>query len=354
MISETTAMDRSIKINRNSHEIQRSSALRSIASPSLALPTRFCFEAELGDVLRTELAQDIEFAKLSTAFRCYYRMRPFLPRALRQLIQKLRNKRLVPEHDWYFSKEIEHAVQQLAGPLASIWPDGAEYALVLTHDIEEQAGFRDLLKLADIEEKLGFRSSWNIVPYKYKIDEGIVKELKARGNEIGIQGFNHDGQLFLSKSKFDSRVKMINLAIERFDAVGFRAPMAHRNLLWMQQLNIEYDSSCFDRDPFQAMPGGVGGIWPFVYGKFVELPYTLPQDHTLFVTLGETTDRIWRDKLEFIRRHHGMALMLTHPDYLDSPSRRQIYRDFLCRLRDTGNAWHVLPREIARWFAKEL
>ncbi len=149
---------------------------------------------------------------------------------------------------------------------------------------------------------------------------------------------------------FDSRVPMINQAIECYEAVGFRAPMVHRNLAWMQQLNIEYDASCFDVDPYQAMPGGVQGIWPFVVGKFVELPYTMPQDHTLFVSLGETTNRIWREKLQFIQRHHGMALMLTHPDYLDSPSRLAIYRDFLLWLRDHSSHWHVLPRDISRWF----
>ncbi len=128
--------------------------------------------------------------------------------------------------------------------------------------------------------------------------------------------------------------------------------MAHRNLRWMQQLNIEYDSSCFDIDPFQAMPGGIGSLWPIVAGRFVELPYTLPQDHTLLVSLGETSDRIWRDKLAFIRRHGGMALMLTHPDYLDSPQGREIYRGFLSHVREIGEFWHVLPREMARWWKR--
>ena len=143
-------------------------------------------------------------------------------------------------------------------------------------------------------------------------------------------------------------------ALERYGAVGFRAPMVHRNLQWMQQLNFEYDASCFDVDPFQAMLGGVGGLWPFAVGKFIELPYTMPQDHTLFVSLGETTDRIWREKLKFIQRYHGMALMLTHPDYLDSPSQLRIYSDFLRWLRDNTGPWHVLPREMSRWAAKQL
>ena len=105
--------------------------------------------------------------------------------------------------------------------------------------------------------------------------------------------------------------------------------MVHRNLDWFQTLAAEYDASCFDIDPFQAMAGGVGGVWPFLVGKFVELPYTLPQDHTLFIALGDTTNSIWIRKLEYLRPLAGMALMLTHPDYLMDEHCVDAYRQFL-------------------------
>jgi len=125
--------------------------------------------------------------------------------------------------------------------------------------------------------------------------------------------------------------------------------MVHRNLAWLQELNIEYDASCFDIDPYQPMPGGVGCIWPFIAGRFVELPYTLPQDHTLMITLGEQDDSIWRRKLAYLRQRAGMALLITHPDYLDTPARLNIYRSFLEHVRETGGYWHALPREAAAW-----
>ena len=72
-----------------------------------------------------------------------------------------------------------------------------------------------------------------------------------------------------------------------FGAVGFRAPLTIRNPEWMQALNIEYDLSFFDTDPFEPIPGGTMSIWPFFTGHFVELPYTLVQDYTLVSVLGE-------------------------------------------------------------------
>ena len=314
------------------------------------LESTTCYDRELGELLRAILAQDIESAELALEFRMFYRIRPYLPDSVRLFVQRARSRLITTDEVWYIHKQLLRALASLEQPLATLWPKNAEYALVLSHDVESQSGFSQIAKLAEVEESMGLRSSWNIVPYKYKIDRGLINDLKQRGHEIAIHGYNHDGRLFSSKEVFDYRVPMINRAIEELEAVGFRAPMVHRNLRWMQQLNIEYDSSCFDIDPFQAMPGGVGSIWPFSVGKFVELPYTMPQDHTLFVSLSENSDRIWREKLAFIKRHHGMALMLTHPDYLDSPSRLRIYRDFLSWLRGSSDPWHVLPREMSRWF----
>jgi hypothetical protein len=156
--------------------------------------------------------------------------------------------------------------------------------------------------------------------------------------------------LFSSRAEFDRRVPAINSALETFGAVGFRAPMVHRNLEWLQALEVEYDASCFDVDPYQAMPGGVGGVWPFIAGRFVELPYTLPQDHTLFVALGDCSPRIWVEKLDYIAQLRGMALLVTHPDYLDSDRRIDAYRNFLCEVRDRAGMWHALPQDVAAWW----
>jgi peptidoglycan/xylan/chitin deacetylase (PgdA/CDA1 family) len=236
------------------------------------------------------------------------------------------------------------------GTVIHPWPQGARFAFVLTHDVETREGFERIAGIAEIEEKLGFRSSWNIVPHKYRIDIGLLRELESRGFEIGIHGFNHDGRLYASKETFARRAVHINAALDRYAAVGFRSPMVHRNLEWLQRLDIEYDASCFDVDPYQPAPGGVGSIWPFIAGKFVELPYTLPQDHTLFVTLGQRDAGIWHRKLEFIVENNGMALMLTHPDYLSQSVYVDAYREFLSAVRGQAGGWHALPREVGQWW----
>lgn len=299
-------------------------------------------------------ADSCEF-RLSAKYRLYYRLlRPVMPIFVRQWLQ--RSRKIETEERWYepiqYMQSISESLAEQGNELSTIhpWPDNSEFAFVLTHDVETSEGMRHIARIADFEESLGLRSSWNLVPYKYKIDMGLVKDLQSRGFEIGIHGYNHDGQLYSSHRLFQRRAVAINDAIRKYNAVGFRSPMVHRNLNWLQDLEIEYDSSCFDIDPFQAAPGGVGSIWPFIAGKFVELPYTLPQDHTLFVGLGEQDDRIWKSKLDYIVRHQGMALMLTHPDYLTGHRTSEIYFRFLEFVKDIGNYWHATPMDVSRWW----
>jgi hypothetical protein len=47
-----------------------------------------------------------------------------------------------------------------------------------------------------------------------------------------------------------------------------------------------------------------------------------------------------------------MALVNTHPDYLQDGSRMRLYRDFLEEVRARGGCWHALPREVARWWGR--
>lgn len=316
----------------------------------------FAFGPLLRDVFLKHWNDDKKHSILSAKFRLYYLLRPFIPIPLRQLLQRSRNKGIENAKDWYFPKDF---VQDFTSALKKLtsndsvihpWPRPYNFAISLTHDVETSEGQKLVDKLAAMEESLGLRSAWYFIPYKYKIDHGLLKDLRSRGHEIGVHGYNHDGRLFTSKAIFDYRTRYINQSASELNSAGFRAPMVHRNLDWMQQLEFDYDASCFDIDPYQAMPGGVGGMWPFIVGKLVELPYTLPQDHTLLVSLGETTPKIWIEKLQYVRKFSAMAMLITHPDYLDTPQRFGIYQEFCEYLRALSDAWFANPDEISKWW----
>jgi peptidoglycan/xylan/chitin deacetylase (PgdA/CDA1 family) len=247
------------------------------------------------------------------------------------------------------------------------WPEGKRFALVLTHDVDTQKGHDRCLQLAEVEERLGFRSSFNFVGNDYAVASKLREELSDRGFEIGVHGLTHDSSLFNSREEFQRQALRINRILKTWNAVGFRSPCMYHNLDWMHDLDIEYDASTFDTDPFEPQPDGLNTIFPVCIADksglkgYVELPYTLPQDFTLFILMKEKSIDIWKKKLDWLAQHGGLALLNTHPDYMcfgeEEPGFETYSVDHYLELLDyikagfKGEYWHVLPRELARFWA---
>lgn len=295
----------------------------------------------------------------------FYRVKRFVPRSVqlaarRRLVRRQRN----PEFPrWPLDESVARLLRFYATcllrsaatgelPFRWFWPRGRRAALILTHDVESAEGLRLAVELADLEESRGFRSSFNLVADWYPIDWGIVRELRGRGFELGVHGVHHDRSLFSSRRAFEEQQPALRDMAGRLGAVGFRSPATHRVIDWLADLPFGYDCSVPHSDPFEPQPGGCSSLWPYFLGGLVELPYTLPQDHTLFTLLGERSSDLWRAQLERIEEEHGLAQMLTHPDpgYLGDRDKRRLYADFLDFARERTSLWRALPREVASWW----
>jgi hypothetical protein len=132
--------------------------------------------------------------------------------------------------------------------------------------------------------------------------------------------------------------------------VGFRSPATHRNSNWMPELGSLYDSSFPDTDPFEPQSGGCCSIWPFFIGDLVELPITLPQDHTLWEILRDRSIDRWVEKSSWVAERHGLINVIVHPDYVVDPEALGLYEAFLAWLARQQGGWFALPREVAEWW----
>ena len=196
------------------------------------------------------------------------------------------------------------------------------------------------------------RSSFNIVARWYPIDQVILQELLERGFELGVHGVYHDRSMFSSRTAFESQLPIVREFAARIGAAGFRSPATHRVFEWLADLPLDYDCSVPHSDPFEPIPGGCCSLWPFFIGDVVELPYTLPQDHTLFTLLGHRSAALWQEQLDRIERLHGLVELLSHPDpgYLGDRSKRELYIEFLDATQERSGLWKALPREVAKWW----
>jgi hypothetical protein len=295
------------------------------------------------------------------AVLAYYAIRPVLPRStqifLRRRLSKIQARSRFPRwpietalHDLYavLLREVVEFTEKPV-PWIAPWPSGYSWALVLTHDVETERGYRELGTVREVEERLGYRSSWNFVPKRYEVADSVVAELTAAGFEVGVHGLYHDGR---DIDLVRERLPEIRNYAERWGASGFRSPATRRIWEHMPVLGFDYDSSYPDTDPFEPDAGGCCTWLPFFNEELVELPTTLPQDHTLFAILRRVDASTWIDKASFLRERGGMALMLVHPDYVLEPEPLAVYREFLTAFADDPTAWRALPREVSAWWRR--
>ena len=319
--------------------------------------------------------------------RFYYALKPFLPWRLRIALRRItaRNRLARGGETW--------PINQAAGKMPDGWPgwpDGKKFAVVLTHDVEGCSGLAKCRKLMTLERQLGFRSSFNLIPEgDYRVPAELRAEMSGDGFEVGVHDLKHDGKLFSSRRHFQESALHINRYIREWGASGYRSGFMLRNLDWFHDLDIRYDCSTFDTDPFELQPDGAGTIFPawvnapklrnsgshilpnekspegssaMARQGYVELPYTLPQDSTLFLVLRETSPETWLRKADWVASHGGMILVNVHPDYMqfadEAPSARTYpakhYSELLeyLRVKYAGQYWQPLPKDIADYTSR--
>lgn len=295
--------------------------------------------------------------------KLYYLMRPFIPRQIQILLRRIDIQIKLSEAKkiWPIDETSGEQPQNWKG-----WPNGKKIALVISHDVDTQKGQERCEDLMRVEQDMGFHSVFNFVPERYPLREDLINLINSNGFEVGVHGLKHDGKLFRTKKIFEKRAERIKHYLNRWQAVGFNSPSMHHKLDWLHQLNILYDRSTFDTDPFEPQSDGVRTIFPFwIKGKsdnegYIELPYTLPQDFTLFVLMKEKNIGIWKRKLDWIVEKGGMAYLNTHPDYMNFGHMKKkiddypvkYYIEFLEYIKKNykDQYWHVLPRELATYW----
>ena len=308
--------------------------------------------------------------------KIYYHLKPFIPTGVRLAMRK-RVAGWVRERTrdvWPIVPGSEQPPRNWPG-----WPDKKKFALVLTHDVEGPTGLRRCRELMQLEMELGVRSSFNFIPEgSYRVPRELREELTRNGFEVGVHDFQHDGHLFASRREFARKATHINHYVNEWGAAGFRSGFMLHKLDWLHDLDIQYDASTFDTDPFEPQPEGRHTIFPFWVSSptrhkrsgatqkdgYIELPYTLPQDSTLFLLLHERTPDIWMRKLDWIADHGGMALLDTHPDYMSFKANSKksgefdvnLYRQFLTYVLEKyqDSFWNALPRDVASYAFKTL
>src|ERR1017187_5175261 len=165
----------------------------------------------------------------------YYSLKPLIPRWLQIQLRQHIVRRLVRRNS------SSWPISELAGaapPAFPGWPGGKRFALVLTHDVEQERGLAHCGDVADLEEARGLRSAFGFVPRRYHTPEPLRRMLVDRGFEVMVHDLDHDGKLFRNWPCFAERSSVINALLQGWETKGFSSGSMHHNLPWISPLKI--------------------------------------------------------------------------------------------------------------------
>ena len=227
--------------------------------------------------------------------------------------------------------------------------------VLLSNDLDSPEGLENVVrKFLALEENAGARSSNYIVPCGWSIDHGLLKELKERGHEVGIHGYDHANRTaFCDSRQQRERIEGARQLIQRYSIMGYRSPSLLRTRSLLKALGefYRYDSSIPTSGGFFPIPNnGCSSARPFQIEGISEIPITLPRDGSL-KALGYSPE----ESLEFwircggkISRSGGVVVLLTHCESRFSGNSRAIdaYRRFLEHVSASARYVWSTPGEV--------
>ena len=196
---------------------------------------------------------------------------------------------------------------------------GPPAPVVLTHDIDSAEGLNNLTRqFLAREEAVGARSVNYVVPHGWPLDAGTLREVRARGHEIGVHGFDHSNRTpFLDRDARRERLAAGRRFADEHGATGYRAPSLLRTRALLRDVGerFAYDSSIpTSGGLFPVANNGCATARPFVVEGVVELPLSMPRDGSLRFLGYSAADilSLWKECAAAIARSGGVVVLLTH------------------------------------------
>jgi hypothetical protein len=321
------------------------------------------------DNLRTERYLGRNHASFASSMirEAYYALRPLLPVSTRKYFQRsrLRGRRQATFPAWPIEDSVDILARELMSCLAEatpdarvpfiwFWPEGFESCLVMTHDVEHEAGRAFCSEMMSIDASYGIRSSFQIVPEeRYRVTSAYLDEICGRGFELNVHDLNHRCDLFHDRGIFSRSAPKINDYAREWGARGFRSAAMYRNPDWIRELQFSYDMSFPTAAHLEPQAGGCCTVMPYFLGDLVELPLTMTQDYTLLHILQDSSIDLWKQEIEMLRQRNAFMSFIVHPDYVMSGDGRRLYIELLehlAILRQLGAIWFAQPGEVADWW----
>ena len=287
----------------------------------------------------------------------YQRVPPLLRSYIaRQIGRRLRARRAEWSRypDWPLDLSADFVNDWTSGD--ELLPSSSRAPALLTHDIESPEGLRNLVEMfLPVEEAAGARSTSYVVPAGWPLDHGLLREVIARGHDIGVHGYDHSNRTaFLDSEERQRRLTAGRQALAMYSPQGYRAPSLVRTAPLIDDLGryYRYDSSIpTSGGPFPVFNNGCASVRPFRIGRTLEIPITMWRDGSVRFLGYQPSDigEMWEQNARAVAAARGVVMLLTHCErrFSGNPEMLDAYRRFVDFVRTSPAFEWSTPARIA-------
>ena len=266
--------------------------------------------------------------------------------------------------------------------LPKTWPDGAQFAVALSFDLDHETPWEDhlpispcVLSAAEYGTRVGLprilrllegsnvRATFFVPAIACERYQAEMSDLVERGHEIALHGYRHERNFVLSESE---ERKLFEKSIEIFRRLfgrsprGYRAPSFDPSVLTAQLLiehGLQYDSSLMaDDSPYELLFQGIAS-------GLVEIPVEWTRDDATYFLIDRWSllrptggvrgvGEFWRDDWQQARVEGGVFQLTLHPDLIGHRSRIGLLEGLLTQLASDGTCWFATHEEVATYCTK--
>lgn len=215
------------------------------------------------------------------------------------------------------------------------WPGGARCALVLTIDFDGPShdvgqGFvplgsrstgrysarRGVPRHLDMLDRLGVKATFFVPGYDAERYPETIREIAARGHEIGAHGYLHERTLFPPEEE-ERRLTLTHRILTELVGrapVGWRSPSGQKTYTTLRVLSgLGYRYDCSDKDSDAPYMLDLGAAEPMV--EVTNNTFSL-DDHPWYhysMTPVSEVEEAWRREFDAIYADEGYFLLSVHP-----------------------------------------
>jgi hypothetical protein len=297
----------------------------------------------------------------------YRRVPPSIRGALLGVLERFAGSAMASFPEWPAEGRLDQARSRAWASAAAAagvtlhrpaWPEGRAAAVLLTHDIDIVEDLERIDPLRDLERDRSLPSAFGFVPRVTWPNRALVERLISDGCESYVHDYAHDGRFpYGGRDRIEACFASLfaEHAWARPLFRGFRSGqlLMTSDLLAEVAAWFDYDLTFPDVErggPYGGLVGA-GTVVPFMLGPLLEIPLTLPQDFFVEQVLRLSPDgigAIWRAKLEAVVNRGGVAVVNTHPLWVNParPAMWQAYQGLLATIAGDSRLWVTTPSSV--------